>query len=95
MLEALDPTCPIACRDGAVLALGYIFGRRRAELVGLDLERLGDGDGILRRNVQALEVSLMRHKTMTGDGQAKTFLVPRENNELSIAVIELSISVQH
>ena len=88
VIEAIDPGCPIAARDAAVLALGYIFGRRRSELVGLDLDRLGSGDGILRRDVHALEVTLVRHKTSDGSGSSKTFLVPRANNEVAVACIE-------
>ena len=92
VIEALDPNCPIAARDAAALALGYMFGRRRSELVGLDLERLGSGegkgDGILKRDVQALEVVLLRHKTSDGSGTPKHFVAPRANNEVAVGVIE-------
>ena len=67
VIDGLDPACPIACRDAAALALGYIFGRRRSELVGLDLDRLGAGDGVLRRDVHALGIVLVRHKKQKRD----------------------------
>lgn len=89
VIDGLDLADPIACRDAALLALGYIFGRRRSELVGLDLDRLGSGDGVLRRDAHAIEVVLVRHKGLNGGTkQPKAFLVPRQNNEVAVACIE-------
>ncbi len=49
LLEIIDALgfAPIDRCDAALLALGYVIGLRRSELVGLDLETLGDGAGTL------------------------------------------------
>jgi hypothetical protein len=49
---------PLERRDAAILALGYCFARRGAELSGLDYAKLGDGDGVLKLRAKTLEVQL-------------------------------------
>lgn len=88
LIQGFDPRDPFACRDAAILAIGYAFGRRRSEIVGLDLDTLGTGDGVLLRDVKTLTVRLYRHKTMGSDGQPAEFVIPRAGNGLTVNAIE-------
>ena len=71
-------------RDAAVIAIGYLFALRRSELVALDLENLGSGDGVIMISATAIELTLARAKT--GDNQIVT--VPREANVDAVRAIE-------
>ena len=84
-------TKPLEVRDAALLALGYCFARRRSELTGLDLDRLGCGDGILTSDVQALTITLVRHKTQGGEALVTT--VPRDCNAIAVSAIEAWLAV--
>lgn len=77
----------LAVRDAALLATGYVFGRRASEVIGLDLDVLRLGDGILRRDAKVIEIALARHKSAS-DGEVATFVVPRDGNEAAVAAIE-------
>ncbi len=79
-------TSPRDLRDGAVIALGYCFARRRSELAGLDHERLGGGDGWLTSADRTLEIHLTRAKAMTGS-EAEVYVVPRTRNHLAANAI--------
>ncbi|MBX9863579.1 MAG: tyrosine-type recombinase/integrase [Hyphomicrobium sp.] len=76
----------LEARDAALLALGYAFARRRSELAGLDLGRLGDGDGVLSSDGHSLAVTLVRHKTQTGEPLVS--VVPRDGSEVAVKAIE-------
>lgn len=77
---------PIDVRDAALLALGYCFARRRSELVGLDWERLGDGDGILSSSAREMKVELVRHKTQSSEPMVS--VVPRSYNSVAVQAVE-------
>lgn len=89
ILQGLGPSYKDR-RDAALLALGYCFALRRSELVGLDLGRLGHGQGVLSLHDNRLEVRLARTKT----GPSRdVFVLPRRANRLAIDVIEMWLTV--
>jgi integrase len=63
ILAGLVPTRPIDVRDGALLSLGWAAMLRRAELVGLDFHRVGDGQGFARIEDGGIVVLLAKSKT--------------------------------
>ncbi len=69
---------PVDVPDAAILALGFTAARRRSEIVGLDLDKLGSGDGILIRNALDFRVQLVRAKIVTGDDDP--IIINREDN---------------
>ncbi|SFV32891.1 tyrosine-type recombinase/integrase [Hyphomicrobium facile] len=77
-------------RDAAVLALGYAFALRRAELAGLDFERLGHGErggtGVLRLTLTTIEVMFAISKTSRG--MPEVVSVPRDELTLAATAIE-------
>jgi integrase len=77
---------PLEVRDAALLALGYCFARRRSELTGLDLELLGEGDGILSSDARVITITLVRHKAQLGEALVTT--VPRDCNAIAVRAIE-------
>lgn len=54
-------------RDSALLLLGVATGMRRSELVGLNLNKLADGDGVLTIEQSGLLIELYQSKSSTGD----------------------------
>ena len=86
MLARLGPD-PIDLRDGALLALGYVFGLRRSELVAVDLERQGAGDGFVRIGATTVDLVLARSKTGKA-GEVETVTVPRDAVATAVAAIE-------
>lgn len=48
LLGTCDRSSTLGCRNAAILVLGFACGLRRAELVGLDLADLIEGDSALR-----------------------------------------------
>ncbi len=82
---------PLETRDAALLALGYCFARRRSELAGLDLDRLGEGDGILSSDARCLAITLVRHKTQSGEPLLTT--APRDCNEVAVRAIETWVAL--
>ena len=76
----------VAVRDAALLALGFAAARRRSELVGLDLDRLGSGSGILVRNARDFRIVLVRGKTVTDDDDP--IIVNREDNREAAKAID-------
>jgi site-specific recombinase XerD len=85
LLQAADDT-PIDRRDAALFALGYVFALRRSELVTLDLEKQGTGEGVLRITAKTIEVTLAKSKTSSGKPQ--TVAVPRAENSEAVKAIE-------
>ena len=77
---------PLELRDGALIALGYCFARRRAELAGLDLERLGSGSGTLLLTRRAIELCLARSKTGV-DGTTEAYVAPAAENADAVKAI--------
>jgi site-specific recombinase XerD len=90
LLQAADDA-PISRRDAALFALGYMFALRRSELVALDLDKLGDGQGVLRITAKTLEVTFARTKTSSGKPQSVA--VPRAENTEAVKAIEAWISL--
>ncbi|WP_290983479.1 tyrosine-type recombinase/integrase [Hyphomicrobium sp.] len=76
----------VAVRDAALLALGFAAARRRSELVGLDLDRLGEGSGFLMRNAKDFRIVLVRGKTVTDDDDP--IIVNREDNREAAKAID-------
>ena len=79
-------------REGAMLALLYACALRRSELVGLDFEVRGSGDGVLRLTDEAIEVVLFRSKTETS-GRAAPIQVPVEANPKAASAIARWLAV--
>ena len=77
---------PRELRDAALLALGYCFARRRAELAALDYGQLGDGDGWLVLTDRTIELHLVRSKSH--DGSPEVYVMPRSGNRLAVSAIE-------
>ncbi|MBS0251231.1 MAG: tyrosine-type recombinase/integrase [Proteobacteria bacterium] len=76
----------VAARDAALLALGFAAARRRSEIVGLDLDRLGTGSGILVRSATDFRIVLVRGKTVTDDDDP--IIVNREDNREAARAID-------
>lgn len=62
LLAKLTPAA-IDQRDGALLALGFMFAARASELSGLDYQTLGDGDGFVALMPDRISMTLVRSKT--------------------------------
>lgn len=88
--DSLDD--PRDCRDAAILALGYGFARRRSELAGLDVDRLGSGHGWLSREATTLDLHLVASKRNPGLA-AEHYVMPRQGNALAARVIEAWLAV--
>jgi integrase len=78
---------PIDLRDGALLALGYIFATRRSEIVSLDLDQSGTGSGFVRITAKTVEMTLAWSKTAKA-GEVERVVVPRESVGAAVAAIE-------
>ncbi|MGO4683366.1 tyrosine-type recombinase/integrase [Hyphomicrobium sp. 2TAF46] len=76
----------VAVRDAALLALGFAAARRRSEIVGLDLDRLGEGSGIVVRSAKDFRIILVRGKTVTDDEDP--IIVNREDNREAARAID-------
>ena len=85
LLQAVDDT-PIDRRDAALFALGYVFALRRSELVTLDLDKQGTGEGVLRITAKTIEVTFAKSKTSSGKPQGVA--VPRAENSEAVKAIE-------
>lgn len=81
------PGDALAVRDGALLALGYVFATRRSELCSLDWQKLGTGDGYVRISATVIEMVLVRSKTSTA-AAPETVSIPRESVATAVAAIE-------
>jgi site-specific recombinase XerD len=90
LLQASDAS-PIGRRDAALFALGYVFALRRSELVTLDLEKQGSGEGVLRITAKTIEVTFAKSKTSSGKPQSVA--VPRPENAEAVKVIEAWIAL--
>jgi integrase len=77
---------PIDRRDAALLALGYVAGLRRSEIVGLDFERHGEGDAVVRITARDIGIEFIRSKNGSGDGES--VVVPRDNNAEAVRAVE-------
>ena len=73
-------------RDGALLALLYVFGLRAAEAVTLDWQEQGDGGGWLQILSDRAEVVLLGSKA--SPCQAERVAVPLTDNPLAMAAIQ-------
>jgi integrase len=86
ILANLDKT-PLDLRDGALIALGYCFARRRSELAGLDYQRLGSGDGVLIVTSKHLIVHLAVSKAGQV-GEPEIYVVPSAENTGAVRALE-------
>jgi site-specific recombinase XerD len=73
-------------RDRAILAFGLMSGRRRSELTGLDLGRLGSGTGFVTIDERGIEIVLVRSKA--SQDAVQTFAVPRSVAPVAVATLE-------
>jgi site-specific recombinase XerD len=73
-------------RDAALFALGYVFALRRSELVALDLNKQGAGEGVLRITAKTIEVTFAKSKTSAGKPQSVA--VPRAQNSEAVKALE-------
>lgn len=87
IITSLDRTNPTSCRDAALLSLGYMFARRRSELVALDWKRRGSGDGYVEIDASQAVAVIERHKTEGKEGRLR-IVAPREQNRAAFAAIE-------
>jgi site-specific recombinase XerD len=85
LLQASEASA-ISRRDAALFALGYVFALRRSELVTLDLETQGTGEGVLRITAKTIEVTFAKSKTSSGKPQSVA--VPRAENTEAVKAIE-------
>jgi site-specific recombinase XerD len=90
-LLAASDASPISRRDAALFALGYVFALRRSELVTLDLETQGTGEGVLRITAKTIEVTFAKSKTSSGKPQSVA--VPRVENTEAVKAIEAWIEL--
>jgi site-specific recombinase XerD len=90
LLHAADAS-PIGLRDAALFALGYVFALRRSELVTLDLDNQGTGEGVLRITAKTIEVTFAKSKTSSGKPQSVA--VPRAQNSEAVKAIEAWIEL--
>ena len=90
LLQASDAS-PIGRRDAALFALGYVFALRRSELVTLDLDRQGSGEGVLRITAKTIEVTFAKSKTSFGKPQSVA--VPRAENSEAVKAIEAWVAI--
>jgi site-specific recombinase XerD len=90
LLQATDAS-PIGRRDAALFALGYVFALRRSELVTLDIEKQGTGEGVLRITAKTIEVTFAKSKTSSGKPQSVA--VPRAENSEAVKAIEAWIAL--
>jgi integrase len=74
MLATLRPQIAAEARDAAILALGWSAALRRSELVGLDWQKLGEGDGYLLVDERGIVIMLARSKS--AQAEAVTIVVP-------------------
>ena len=84
-------TTPLELRDACLLALGYAFARRRSELVGLDLDQVGKGDGFLTIDDRLITLTLFKHKTQSDE--PLVVVVPRAGNGGLVKAIERWLAV--
>jgi integrase len=73
-------------RDAALLALGFACALRRAELVGLDWQQHGSGDGFVMRDDRGIVVTLLR--TKGGKGELETVIVPCADMPTACAALD-------
>jgi site-specific recombinase XerD len=90
LLQAADDS-PIGRRDAALFALGYVFALRRSELVTLDYDRQGTGEGFVRITAKTIEVTFAKSKTSSGKPQSVA--VPRAENTEAVKAIEAWIEL--
>ena len=64
---AAMPSDTAALRDRAMLLLGVATGMRRAELVGLSFNKLGNGYGVMSIDADGVLIELYESKTGTGE----------------------------
>jgi site-specific recombinase XerC len=73
-------------RDAAMLSILYMLALRRSELVEIDLEKRGDGLGVLRLADGGLELELLRSKN--DQEKPVTVAVARSCNPRGFAALE-------
>lgn len=74
MLRRFIPERAGDARDGAMLAMGWGGALRRSEIVSLDWQQLGEGNGFVRVDERGVEVTLMTSKA--SQDAAKVIAIP-------------------
>ena len=65
---------PSGARDAALLSLGFAGALRRSELVGLDWQKHGSGNGIVEMDSRGIAITLL--STKGGKGEPETVICP-------------------
>jgi site-specific recombinase XerD len=86
LLGDFAPGAPSDDRDAALLTLGFAAALRRVELVGLDWQEQGDGDGFVTKDDRGLVVTLLR--TKGGKGEPETVIVPCQDMPAACEALE-------
>ena len=86
ILSDLAPGAAADARDAALLAIGFAGALRRSELVGLDWQEQGRGDGFVTRDDRGLVVTLLR--TKGGKGEPETVIVPSQDMPTACEALE-------
>ena len=74
MLKRFDPARPGDVRDAAMLAMGWGGAMRRSEIVCLDWQQLGEGNGFVRIDERGVEITLQTSKA--SQDAAKVIAIP-------------------
>ena len=78
---------PIDLRDGALIAIAYLFALRRSELVALDAGEHGTGDGFVTVTARTVDLVLVRSKTARA-GEVERVSVPRGSVTRAVEAVE-------
>lgn len=76
---------PIDIRDRALLSIGWAGALRRSELVGLDWQRLGSGQGFVSVDDEAVTITLATSKA--SQDEAVTVVIPRADMRTAVSAL--------
>ena len=78
-------------RDAAMLALLYVFALRRSELIGIDFDKLGNGNAVLKIDGERAVLTMLRSKT--SQENEVTLTVRRDRNLRAFASLERWVKI--